>query len=371
MLKYLNRGISTPVAMGIVLVVFILASSIMFQFYLDLINEDFGGGEINVEAKNKKQTATGLILYNNEEHGFGFEYPENFFYSEPEILIQECDHEIFPNQCPAVEIENSGQATGPEKKSINGGPYCLQTRTGADAGSTHTDYYYTTVKNEMCLTVHLGVRFTNCGVYGSANSVNYKNCIFENALTKPQALDEAVSTFKFVDNKLSAEDAQKIIKNRAREIMLAIKNKDMQKLSDFISPTKGVRFSPYVYVSPESDIIFSSSQLANFFKDESIYAWGFYDGSGLPINLTTEEYYNIFIYDKNFVDAENINYQSTLARGNTINNSFSIYPDSIIVEYHIPSSESGGLDWRSLMLVFEQENGAWYLAGIIHNSWTI
>jgi hypothetical protein len=29
------------------------------------------------------------------------------------------------------------------------------------------------------------------------------------------------------------------------------------------------------------------------------------------------------------------------------------------------------MDWRSLRLVFMQDGGTWYLAGIIHDQWTI
>jgi len=43
------------------------------------------------------------------------------------------------------------------------------------------------------------------------------------------------------------------------------------------------------------------------------------------------------------------------------------------VEYHFPGIDPqyGGLDWRSLRLVFQQSGGEWYLVGIIHDQWTI
>jgi hypothetical protein len=200
MFGHLNKGISTPVAMGIVVVIFILASAVMFQFYLDFINEDFGGGEINVEGKysSSKKEEAGLIVYRDEEHGFEFKHPENFFYSEPKILAQECNYEIFPGQCPTIELNAPSELKESKKVVINDTTYCSQTASDSGMGSSNANHYYTTVRNNMCFTVHLVVQFKNCGAYGSANSVNYKNCIFENAITKPQGLSQAISTFKFI-----------------------------------------------------------------------------------------------------------------------------------------------------------------------------
>jgi hypothetical protein len=44
----------------------------------------------------------------------------------------------------------------------------------------------------------------------------------------------------------------------------------------------------------------------------------------------------------------------------------------MIVEYYFPGFDPqyGGMDWRSLRLVFSDHGGTWYLAGIIHDEWT-
>ena len=84
------------------------------------------------------------------------------------------------------------------------------------------------------------------------------------------------------------KEAKKIIENRAAEIILAIKNKDMKKLSTFVHPEKGVRFSPYSFDLNQDNIVFSPTQVLNFFQDRTIYTWGSYDYSALPINLIPE-----------------------------------------------------------------------------------
>jgi hypothetical protein len=43
-----------------------------------------------------------------------------------------------------------------------------------------------------------------------------------------------------------------------------------------------------------------------------------------------------------------------------------------MVEYHFTGFEPdyGGLDWRSLRLVFMQDGDEWFLIGIVHDEWT-
>jgi hypothetical protein len=119
--------------------------------------------------------------------------------------------------------------------------------------------------------------------------------------------------------------------------------------------------------------IFPASQVLNFLPDKKVYTWGIYDGSGLPINLTSAEYYNKFIYDVDFINAPEISYNRIIGKGSTINNAFEVYPNTIIVEYHFSGFDPKyeGMDWRSLRLVFEEKDIVWYLIGIIHDQWTI
>jgi hypothetical protein len=71
--------------------------------------------------------------------------------------------------------------------------------------------------------------------------------------------------------------------------------------------------------------------------------------------------------------AEQIGYNTVLGHGNSLNNSFEIYKDSIIVEYYFSGLDPQyeGMDWRSLRLVFEEKDDIWYIVGIIHDQWTI
>jgi len=78
---------------------------------------------------------------------------------------------------------------------------------------------------------------------------------------------------KSSEERISPLEAQKIIEDETIEVILAIKNKDMDKLSTFINPDKGVRFSPYSHVSIDNDLIFTADQIKNISKDKTKYTW--------------------------------------------------------------------------------------------------
>jgi len=163
------------------------------------------------------------------------------------------------------------------------------------------------------------------------------------------------------------------INETAREAINALKDKDMEKISKLVHPEKGVRFSPYAFVDVKNDLVFSAADVKDLFSDTTIYTWGSYDGTGDPIELTFEGYYKKFIYDADFANAEQVGYNEILGKGNTIENSAEVYKDSVVVEYHFSGIDPKyeGMDWRSLRIVFEKFEDAWYIVGIIHDQWTI
>ncbi|MFC1599023.1 hypothetical protein ACFL2U_03410 [Patescibacteria group bacterium] len=176
---------------------------------------------------------------------------------------------------------------------------------------------------------------------------------------------------------ISPENAQEIINDKAALVVSAMEKTKFDDLASLVHPQKGVRFSPYAYVNQE-DIIFSPEHLKtfagnNFIYNTEKYPWGSYDGSGEPIELTFEEYFYNFIYDKYYSNADYVLYNQSISHGNTINNAFEFYSNSIVVEYYFApvNPRYGKMDWSALRLVFEEYNDTWYLIGIIHDEWTI
>ncbi len=186
------------------------------------------------------------------------------------------------------------------------------------------------------------------------------------------ALDDISNTDD--DKPLAPAEAKRIIQATSDQVINALKTKDMDTLSQFIDPEEGIRFTLYSYVDDEKDLVFDRNEIQSFFTDEQTYVWGNYDGTGEEVKLTPSEYYDKFLYDQDFVNADDVSYNETLSGGNTLNNQIEVYgDDSIIVEYYFQGFEPEyeGLDWESLTLVFEEEDDTWYLVGIISNRMTI
>jgi hypothetical protein len=172
---------------------------------------------------------------------------------------------------------------------------------------------------------------------------------------------------------IKAKAAEQIIKEKSEKVIGLIAARDFKELADYVHPEKGLRFTPYTHVRPEKDINLTKEQVSNFFKINKKYLWGYYDGSGKEIRLTPKEYYYQFIYTNDFINADKIGYNKVLSSGNMIENQFEVYEKPIIVEYYFPGFKAkfGGMDWKSLRLVFEKYKDNWKLRGIIHNQWTI
>ncbi|WFA09112.1 bZIP transcription factor [Tissierella sp. Yu-01] len=159
----------------------------------------------------------------------------------------------------------------------------------------------------------------------------------------------------------------------ASKVVNLLKNKDMEGVSAYVHPSKGVRFSPYGTIDVESDQVFIQNQVAELLSDSQSYTWGNYDGTGDPIDLNYNDYYNRFIYDVDFANPHMIGNNVAIGKGNTLNNITEAYPNGEFIEFHFTGYEAKyeGLDWKSLRLVFEEDNGIYYLIGIVHDEWTI
>ncbi len=172
---------------------------------------------------------------------------------------------------------------------------------------------------------------------------------------------------------IGEEEAKEIIGAKTKEAIGYLKAQDAKAFSKLIHPEKGVRLSPYAYVDPAKDVVMTSNEFAQLFKSDTKRAFGAYDGTGEPIELTGSEYFEKFIYTSDFADAEEVSYNRTIGQGNSLENQFEVYPESIIVEHYFSGFEEeyAGMDWESLRLVFEWRNADWRIVGIIHNQWTI
>lgn len=186
--------------------------------------------------------------------------------------------------------------------------------------------------------------------------------------------EQVVASFRLTEPSiLLPSEARAVIAEQAGQVIAALREKDFLRLAGYVHPERGLLFSPYSFVNREFDRTFSAAQLRQVAADASTYLWGYYDGSGLPIELTFADYYGRFVYSQDFAGMEQVGYNQIIGRGNTINNQFDVFPGAIVVEYYFPGADPNldGMDWESLRLVFEEEGGTWYLVALVHDAWTI
>ena len=166
-----------------------------------------------------------------------------------------------------------------------------------------------------------------------------------------------------------------ILLKLTQTILLTVKNKNYSAFANYIHPVAGIRFSPYGYVDTANDIILSKAkfiaQAGN--PNQDMIVWGAFDGTGDPIRMTLNNYIQRFVYDVDFARPEKRSVNKFISGGNSLNNLDSVYKNCDFTESHFSGFEEkyGGMDWKTLRLVFKERNGRFFLVGIVHDEWTI
>ena len=159
---------------------------------------------------------------------------------------------------------------------------------------------------------------------------------------------------------------------QALYIQSALANKEYASIIKEIHPTRGVRFSMYAYVKPNSDKVFSRAQFAQYLEQSNIrFTWGDLDGTGELLIVPLPTYLTTWIDGKKFNTAR-ITVNEFESRGNMINNVKDIYPKADIVDFYYRSTgEYSDIDWRGMRLVFDTYEGKRYLVAIVNDRWTV
>lgn len=159
----------------------------------------------------------------------------------------------------------------------------------------------------------------------------------------------------------------------AEEINQHLAHRNWSELAGTVHPQKGVLFSPYGFVDTESAVVFDHAEVRRAGADSTERIWGTFDGTGDPIRMTFNEYYERFVYDADYAALDCGAPNERLAHGNTLNNIDEVFSeDSVFIECHDSGSDQyGGMDWRSLRIVLEPTGRRWVLVGLVHDEWTI
>lgn len=157
------------------------------------------------------------------------------------------------------------------------------------------------------------------------------------------------------------------------EILKYIKARNYKKLTTYIHPQYGIRFSPYANIDTGDNRLLSSGELMLLVKQNKPVNWNSsWDAEEKPELLTINHYFRKFVYDVDFLNAEQKSINKYHSPGTDLNNINEMYPDCNVVEFFFHGFEEKyeGMDFRALRLVFKTENNKPCLAAIVHDEWT-
>jgi hypothetical protein len=168
---------------------------------------------------------------------------------------------------------------------------------------------------------------------------------------------------------LSQQDS---IKATGRQVLVFLKEQNFEELIKYFS-NDGVLFSPYGYIDIAKSKKLTPSDFLESIQKNWVLTWGNFDGTGDPIKLSVKNYLKKFVYNADYLNAEAVGYDQIIKKGNTKINLQEVYPNKHFIDYHFSGfvQESKGMDWASLRLVFDKQDGQYFLIAIIHDQWTI
>ena len=159
----------------------------------------------------------------------------------------------------------------------------------------------------------------------------------------------------------------------ARDSILPLMDaKKYVKLAHFISD-EGIYFSPYGLADTTKSKMLSRIQFLQLLKNNNKVLWGTADGTGDTIQLTIPQYFKKYVYNVAFLKAVQTSVNKIIDPDSTISKVPSVYANHSFVQFYFPgfNEDYEGLDWKSLLLVFKQQQSKYYLVAVINNKWKI
>jgi hypothetical protein len=89
--------------------------------------------------------------------------------------------------------------------------------------------------------------------------------------------------------------------------------------------------------------------------------------------MTFAGFHSSYIYARDFAASWQTAYNRAIGRGNSIDNTADVHPDAILFEAFDPDPDPrlADVQWQCLRLLFERDQGRWYLVAVVHGEWTI
>ncbi len=161
----------------------------------------------------------------------------------------------------------------------------------------------------------------------------------------------------------SAQIEKKRVLESAGKIVVALKDRDFKKISEFVNPVKGLWFAPFALdMSLKKNV--SKSRLAKMIADKRKYYWAKppTKEQEYTVKMSFAEYYEKFLFNFDYQKSDSITFNdSRIVLNSRISPNKEIrkaFPKGVFVEYLIDAEESNG---TSFFLVFQNYRSKSYL----------
>ncbi len=189
---------------------------------------------------------------------------------------------------------------------------------------------------------------------------------------QPEKKEEKVVVAKATTPTAKGLTQQDSIKAIGRQVLSLLKSHNYKELTTYFS-ADGVLFSPYAFIDTAQSKRLTPEDFLQAIDKNWTLTWGHFDGTGEPIKLSIKAYLKKFVWNADYLNAEAVGFDQVIKQGNSPNNLNTIYPNHHFIDYHFSGFDQkyNGMDWSSLRLVFENDNGEYFLVAIIHDQWTV
>jgi hypothetical protein len=157
-------------------------------------------------------------------------------------------------------------------------------------------------------------------------------------------------------------------------VLKALSTYSFDDLIMFQTEKKDIIFSPYLTFKKEDAACFSPEALKENKKADAVLYWGIQDGTGNPINLTVEKYFERYVYRDDYLSEKAKILENNIETlGSSINIIPEVFPNHEYVSYYLPPEEDdiAEMSWKTLILVFERINNELKIKAVINHEWTI
>ena len=155
-------------------------------------------------------------------------------------------------------------------------------------------------------------------------------------------------------------------------ILPLMEAKDYAGIARFIGD-EGIFFSPYGLADTTKNKVLSRQQYLELVKNNKQVLWGHADGTGDAIRLSIPQYFKKYVNDVAFLKAEQTAVNKLIDPDSSFSKVPAVFANHPFIQFYFPgfNKEYEGMDWKSLLLVFKEQQSKYYLVAVIHNQWKI